>query len=199
MEQTPIKKSHKKKPAAAAPAETVTIGGIANPTEQASFPGMEPPPKPEREEYPKLVIPMLPNGAFHLEGMRESTQQKLFAATALLPKPEVVAPMSIPDGVVAGIYAILGAAESALAQRTGIPAKDANAIFKYGAADLEMLSEPTKKVLAKHAGSLNRFPEETELLLALAAVHMSKLQALQQVRADRSLEEIIKPESRDGE
>jgi len=180
------KKSHKKKPAAALPDETVPISGIDE--RQTIIPGMEPPPAPEKEktDYPKLVIPMLPNGAFHLDGLRESTRDRVLTAAALLPKPEApMKDMDIPDGVVAGIYAILGAAESALAQRTGIPPEQANAIFRYGSQELAMLSGPTKKVIAKHGGKLNRWPEETELLLALAAVHMSKLQALQAVRAKK--------------
>lgn len=178
------KKSHKKKVAYVAPVEELSIGGIAD-SQQTTFPGMEVP--AEKQEFAKLVIPILPSGAFNLEGVRESTRERILQAVAMLPKPDApIATMDIPDGVIAGLYAILGAAESALAQRTGIKQRDADEVFRYGTRELAMLSEPTKKVLAKHGGKLNRFPEETELILALAAVHMSKLQALQAIRAKES-------------
>jgi len=148
-----------------------------------------------------ITIRLTEAGQIDIAGMREKTTAKLKAALEATPE---IAPgygeikldgAMVPDFMVNAVYQLIGGIEQwAFARKYG---SEIASIMAYRPQDIAILSEPTKAVLAKYLPKLGKYQEESALIMALASVHISKVQAmnamLAQQEANRATVTEIKP------
>jgi hypothetical protein len=123
--------------------------------------------------------------------LRKMAQDPAFFAELGLDRPSGVASMALPtiaiDSTVCGyIFGALGALKQTIAIRAGYsPATSKLAL--YSQAEIEALSGPAAAVLNKHFGShLNKYPEETALLVQLAMIEFGKVLVMREAdKAER--------------
>lgn len=140
---------------------------------------------PQKE---RVVVTLDASGGLDLGSMRGKTKERLIEAlkrsqSELLPALPTMPVKRWPDFAVRGLYGLLGAAETAAAAKK-YPIEIAQAVFMFSDAEIKELMEPTQAVLAKHAGSLDRFQEEISLGLVLIQVHFAKLHNLKRFIAE---------------
>lgn len=130
----------------------------------------------------KLVIPLMPDGSIDLSSVREKTRSKILKAVTSTPGliPVSSEPASIPDAAVDAIYSIVGGIETMIFSRK-YPKDLCETVFSYSRDELQLLRDPTKAVLAKHANKLMRHQEETTLMLVLVQVHFDKMHVLREL------------------
>jgi hypothetical protein len=136
-----------------------------------------------------ITVRLTDTGRIDLEGMREKTTAKLKAALEATPE---IAPgygevhldgAMVPDFMVNAVYQLIGGIEQwAFARKYG---SDIAAIMAYRPQDIAVLSEPTKAVLAKYLPKLGKYQEESALIMALASIHISKVQAMNAMLAQQ--------------
>lgn len=142
-----------------------------------------------------ITIRLTSNGKIDLEGMREKTTVKLKAAIEATPE---IAPgfgeihldgANVPDFMVNAVYQLIGGIEQwVFARKYG---SDIAQIMAYRPQDIAMLSEPTKAVMAKYLPKLGKYQEETALVMALASIHIGKVQAMNAMLANQ---EALRPD-----
>ena len=134
-----------------------------------------------------ITIRLSETGEIDLAGMRESTASKLKAA--IQATPEVIPGYgeikldgsSVPDFMVNAVYQLIGGVEQwAFARKYG---PEIAQVMAYRPQDIAVLSEPTKAVLAKYLPKLGKYQEETALVMALASIHIGKVQAMNEMLA----------------
>lgn len=147
-------------------------------------------PKTASKVPPKLSLPLKGDGSIDLEGMRSSTVDKLriaLAGTKGLQSEQATPardPSQVPDFMVQVVYSLIGSIEVAIMSRK-YPRDIAQQAFTYTPADLEVLTEPTKAVLAKYLPLLGKYNEEAALLMALGSIHIQKMAVINAYMARR--------------
>ena len=134
-----------------------------------------------------ITIRLDENGRIDVSGMREKTTARLKAALEATPE---LAPgfgeirldgSSVPDFMVNAVYQLIGGIEQwAFARKYG---PEIAQTMAYRPQDIAILSEPTKAVLAKYLPKLGKYQEETALVMALASIHIGKVQAMNDMLA----------------
>jgi hypothetical protein len=167
--------------------EAETVAGIAGAPPVVEIP-VQQTQQPVAAAKERITVVLDGRGGLDVAGMRDSTKTKLIAALKkssgeLLPKLPEGPVTRWPDIAVRAIYSFLGAAEIQLASKR-FPPEVATAAFTYTDEDMKVLMDPTQAVLAKHAGKLDRWQEETTLVLAISQVHFAKLHALKKFMAE---------------
>lgn len=132
--------------------------------------------------FSTITIKLSPSGSIDIGGMRARTLDKLKGA--LQATPEILPGYgemkldgsSVPDFMVNAVYQLVGGIEQwVFAKKYG---ENIATIMAYSPADIAVLSDPTKAVLAKHLPKLGKFQEETALVMALASIHIGKVAAM---------------------
>lgn len=168
------------------PLDVETVNGISLPS--ATEPALSPTPSTASQVKERITVVLDARGGLDLAGMRDATKTRLVAALKrssgdLIPRLPDAPVKRWPEIAVRAIYSFLGAAEAGIAARK-YPMEVATAAFTYTDKDMEALMEPTQAVLAKHAGKLDRFQEETALVLVVCQVHFAKMHALRTFMAE---------------
>lgn len=139
-----------------------------------------------------ITIRLDSNGRIDLAGMREKTGQKLRAAIEATPELTPgfgqihLDSSSVPDFMVNAVYQLIGGIEQwAFARKYG---PEIASIMAYRPQDIAVLSEPTKAVLAKYLPKLGKYQEETALVMALASIHIGKVQAMNEMLARQEMQ-----------
>jgi hypothetical protein len=126
----------------------------------------------------RISVPLDAEGNIEWTGMRPETQDRLRRAFGFpgdgLPSETTI---DFSKQEISAFYAMLGSFEAwAIHRWWKIPPEIANRVFAYGDDDLELLWEPTSKVLSKHASEwMRRWKDEIGLLLTLVFVHQRKV------------------------
>ena len=136
-----------------------------------------------------ITIRLTDTGRIDIEGMREKTTAKLRAALEATPE---IAPgygeihldgAMVPDFMVNAVYQLIGGIEQwVFARKYG---DEIAQVMAYRPQDIAVLSEPTKAVLAKYLPKLGKYQEETALVMALASIHIGKVQAMNSMLAQQ--------------
>lgn len=82
----------------------------------------------------------------------------------------------VPDFMVNAVYQLIGGVEQWIFARKYGP--EIASVMAYRPQDIAVLSEPTKEVLAKYLPKLGKYQEETALIMALASIHIGKVQMM---------------------
>lgn len=119
-----------------------------------------------------LTIPLNDDGTANLEGMRDSTNEKLRKALGV-ESISATPTFSVED--VSFLYDGLGGIESwFFVKFFGVPQDLAN-VFLYTPQDKEALGPPTAKLAAKYLPAMYKYKDEAALVMALYAIHQAKL------------------------
>jgi hypothetical protein len=142
-------------------------------------------PEAEREKAPptgapreRIAILLREDGSVDLGSMRDTTRQKFKDAltkTAELKESAPVAssPDDLPDAAIGAIYNILGTLETMAAARWCGP-EIAARYMPFSEQEIAILTDPTKRVLIKHVGTLGKWQDETALVMILVQLHFQK-------------------------
>jgi hypothetical protein len=143
---------------------------------------VEPAPEPAPTPTARIAIPIKESGAIDFDMMRESTKQKLRDAIASTPELRPTEPTAqqiqiFHPAMISGMYDMLGAIESAGAQRFWkIPEPVAKQVFTYSPTEKDALSGPTIRVLNKYAAEwMIKYQDEIALATLLTSLTISKV------------------------
>jgi|SRR5579872_4962529 len=142
-----------------------------------------------REIKPKLSIPMNSDGSIDLEGMRDSTKQRLFSAVQRLraeaPEAGLPQPIEVPGTIIEQAYALLGGIEGFLIGRAfKVPPEMTGPLFAYSEPELKLLVPMSQKALAEWNIPAIPYPHTIALGCVLVKVTMAKIVALKRMMAE---------------
>jgi hypothetical protein len=134
----------------------------------------------------RLTVPLAADGSIDLERMRAGTREKLLRAVQGI-QPQIAEDQAEAvkalSAIVPAVYAALGGLERFIASKaTGLSTAEVAQFFQYTDAKVELLREPTAKVLAKHAISLGKYQDEMTLALLYWAIKQDEIHALMEYK-----------------
>ena len=154
------------------------------PPEPATSAVEQPPPEahplPDKEQIPRITIPLTADGAPLWSRMREETKGKVLTfLKAHGAPPEADGPTFDPL-VISAVYEALGAL-AVLAAVTSGHTKESSAQMRLTDEEKKILTPVTQKVLAKYGQSIVKYQDEAALALVLYSVFQGKIAKLERV------------------
>jgi hypothetical protein len=175
----PKKVKDAEQPGEQLPIDAISGVGPAAAGPEPDAPRSAPPSGAPRE---RITILLTETGAVDLSSMRDATRQKFkdsLKKTEELKDSAPVAnvPDDLPDEAIGALYNILGTIETMAAARWCGP-EIAARYMPFTPEEIAILTDPTKRVLIKHVGTLGRWQDETALVMILVQLHFQKFHAM---------------------